>query len=40
MWDMLQGGRLLANVSNHHKAITCMNFNHDYTRVLSGSLDG
>lgn len=40
VWDMLQGGRLLANISNHHKSITCMCLSHDYTRLLTGSLDG
>uniref|UniRef100_F7BQ53 U3 small nucleolar RNA-associated protein 15 homolog n=2 Tax=Ciona intestinalis TaxID=7719 RepID=F7BQ53_CIOIN len=39
VWDALQGGKLLTTVSNHHKTITCMTFNHDCTRLLSGSLD-
>ncbi|CAK8693862.1 unnamed protein product [Clavelina lepadiformis] len=39
VWDVLQGGRLLATVSHHHKTITCLRFNHDCTRILSGSLD-
>ena len=39
VWDILQGGKHLATVSHHHKTITCMCFNHDCTRLMSGSLD-
>nr|CAB3267575.1 U3 small nucleolar RNA-associated protein 15 homolog [Phallusia mammillata] len=39
VWDVLSGGKLLATVSHHHKTVTCMTFNHDYTRLLSGGLD-
>jgi len=39
IWDVLQGGKLVGNISHHHKTITCMSFNHDMTRLLSGGLD-
>ncbi|XP_062509297.1 U3 small nucleolar RNA-associated protein 15 homolog [Corticium candelabrum] len=39
VWDVLQGGRILAAVSNHQKTITCLAFNSNYRRLLSGSLD-
>ncbi|XP_039251347.2 U3 small nucleolar RNA-associated protein 15 homolog [Styela clava] len=39
VWDILQGGKLLTSFSHHHKSITCMSFNHNCSKILSGSLD-
>ncbi|CAG9836855.1 unnamed protein product [Diabrotica balteata] len=39
IWDSLAGGRLLGNISQHHKTITCLQLASDNKRLLSGSLD-
>lgn len=39
IWDILQGGKLVATLSNHHKTITSMAFNHDSSRLLTAGLD-
>lgn len=39
VWDTLAGGKLLGNVSQHHKTITCLRLASDNKRLLSGSLD-
>lgn len=39
VWDILAGGRLLFNISNHQKNITTMCFDGSHTRLLSASLD-
>ena len=39
VWDILAGGKLHHQFSNHQKTITSLCFNGDYTRLLSGSLD-
>ncbi|CAF0890360.1 unnamed protein product [Didymodactylos carnosus] len=39
VWDLLGGGRLLANLSNHHKSILCTAFSSDQHYILSGGLD-
>lgn len=39
IWDSIAGGRLLGNISQHHKTITCMTLASDNKRLLSGSLD-
>lgn len=39
IWDVIGGGKLLGNISQHHKTITCMQLASDNKRLLSGSLD-
>jgi len=39
VWDLLGGGRLLASLSNHHKAILCTGFTSEQNYILSGGLD-
>lgn len=39
VWDLLGGGRLLASLSNHHKAILCTGFTSEQNYLLSGGLD-
>jgi U3 small nucleolar RNA-associated protein 15 len=39
IWDLLAGGRLLHSFSNHQKAITCLAFDGEGKRLLSGSID-
>ncbi|XP_002167466.1 U3 small nucleolar RNA-associated protein 15 homolog isoform X1 [Hydra vulgaris] len=39
VWDIIAGGKLYHQFSNHQKTITSLCFNGDYTRLLSGSLD-
>jgi len=39
VWDALAGGRLLAKLCQHHKAVTCLHLASDGRRLLSGSLD-
>ncbi|CAH1797851.1 unnamed protein product [Owenia fusiformis] len=39
VWDVLAGGRLVANLSNHHKTVTCMCFGSNHQRLFTGSLD-
>lgn len=39
IWDTFAGGKLLGNISQHHKTITCIHLAQDGKRLLSGSLD-
>ncbi|KAJ3054425.1 snoRNA-binding rRNA-processing protein [Rhizophlyctis rosea] len=39
IWDLLGGGRVLQTLSNHQKTITCMAFDGNASRLLTGSLD-
>jgi len=39
VWDILAGGKLFHQFSNHQKTITSLRFDHDCRRLLSGSLD-
>jgi len=39
VWDILGGGRVLHQFSNHQKTITCLAMDGQHTRLLSGSLD-
>lgn len=39
VWDAFAGGKLLANISQHHKTITCLHLASNNRRLLSGSLD-
>lgn len=39
VWDLLGGGRLLASLSNHHKAILCTGFTSEQNYLMSGGLD-
>ena len=39
IWDLLSGGRVLQTLSNHQKTITCMAFDGNASRLLTGSLD-
>lgn len=39
IWDTFGGGKLLGNISQHHKTITCLHLAQDGKRLLSGSLD-
>lgn len=39
IWDSLTGGKLLANISQHHKTVTCVRLASDNKRLLSASLD-
>uniref|UniRef100_A0A1B0F0L7 U3 small nucleolar RNA-associated protein 15 homolog n=1 Tax=Phlebotomus papatasi TaxID=29031 RepID=A0A1B0F0L7_PHLPP len=39
VWDAMSGGKLLANVTQHHKTITCLKLANNGRRLLSGSLD-
>ncbi|KAJ3043222.1 snoRNA-binding rRNA-processing protein [Rhizophlyctis rosea] len=39
IWDLLGGGRLLYTLSNHQKTITCMAFDGNASRLLTGSQD-
>lgn len=38
-WDAFNGGKLLANFSQHHKTITCMRLASNNKRLMTGSLD-
>ena len=40
VWDILNGGKLLNEFSNHQKTITSMMLDGTETRLLSGGLDG
>ncbi|KAG8909249.1 hypothetical protein FRC00_010451, partial [Tulasnella sp. 408] len=39
IWDLVAGGRCLRALSNHQKTITCMTFNGNASRLLTGGLD-
>ncbi|XP_055638713.1 U3 small nucleolar RNA-associated protein 15 homolog [Toxorhynchites rutilus septentrionalis] len=39
VYDALAGGRKIAQLSQHHKAVTCLQLASDGKRLLSGSLD-
>ncbi|ETN58612.1 U3 small nucleolar RNA-associated protein 15 [Anopheles darlingi] len=39
VYDALAGGRKLAQLSQHHKTVTCLQLANDGKRLLSGSLD-
>ena len=39
IWDLVAGGRCVRAMSNHQKTITCMAFNADHSRLLTGGLD-
>lgn len=39
VWDLLGGGRVLAQVRNHQKAVTALALDPDGTRILSGGVD-
>lgn len=39
VWDLVAGGRCLRALSNHQKTITCMTFNGNASRLLTGGLD-
>uniref|UniRef100_A0A182K288 U3 small nucleolar RNA-associated protein 15 homolog n=1 Tax=Anopheles christyi TaxID=43041 RepID=A0A182K288_9DIPT len=39
VYDALAGGRLLAQLSQHHKTVTCLQLASDGKRLFSGSLD-
>lgn len=39
VWDIFNGGKLLANISQHHKTVTTLLLASNNTRLLSASLD-
>jgi U3 small nucleolar RNA-associated protein 15 len=39
IWDILQGGKLIASLSPHQKTITTMVLDHEKAHLLTGSLD-
>ncbi|KAJ8984640.1 hypothetical protein NQ317_009868 [Molorchus minor] len=39
IWDSIAGGKLLGNISQHHKTITCLRLASENKRLLSSSLD-
>ena len=39
VWDLLAGGRLIAETANHQKTITSLCFSSDCSQILAGSLD-
>ena len=39
IWDAFAGGKLLAQLSQHHKTVTCLALGSNGKRLLSGSLD-
>lgn len=39
VWDTVAGGRLLANLENHHKTVTSLCYSSSYQRLVSASLD-
>jgi U3 small nucleolar RNA-associated protein 15 len=39
VFDILSGGRMVNQVSNHQKTITCLSFDYSGSRLLTGSLD-
>ncbi len=40
VWDLLGGGKLLNEFSNHQKTITCITLDGTGSRVISAGLDG
>ncbi len=40
VWDILNGGKLLNEISNHQKTITSLLLDGTKTRILSAGLDG
>lgn len=39
LWDILNGGKLITKISQHHKTVTCLRMTSDGRRLLSGGLD-
>lgn len=39
VWDIFNGGKLLANISQHHKTVTTLRLASNNSRLLSASLD-
>ena len=39
VWDVLQGGKLMRTLVNHHKTVTSMAFNYNHKFLLSAGLD-
>lgn len=39
IWDILSGGKLLKTVSHHQKTITCIKYDNERKRILTGGLD-
>lgn len=39
MWDAFTSGKLMANVSHHHKTVTCLRLASNGRRFMSASLD-
>ncbi|CAG9790945.1 unnamed protein product [Diatraea saccharalis] len=39
VWDIFNGGKLLANISQHHKTVTCLRLASNNSRLMSASLD-
>lgn len=39
VWDIFNGGKLLANISSHHKTVTSLCLASNNSRLMSGSLD-
>jgi U3 small nucleolar RNA-associated protein 15 len=39
VWDIVAGGRCTRALSNHQKTVTCLTFNANADRLLSGGLD-
>ncbi|GBP34413.1 U3 small nucleolar RNA-associated protein 15 homolog [Eumeta japonica] len=39
VWDILNGGKLLANISQHHKTVTTLRLASNNSRLMSASLD-
>ena len=39
VWDSLAGGKLLTELTNHHKTVMSLTFAQDYTQFLTAGLD-
>ncbi|CAK1580970.1 unnamed protein product [Parnassius mnemosyne] len=39
VWDIFNGGKLLANISQHHKTVTTLRLSSNSSRLMSASLD-
>ncbi|XP_038222054.1 U3 small nucleolar RNA-associated protein 15 homolog [Zerene cesonia] len=39
VWDIFNGGKLLANISQHHKTVTSLRLANNNSRLMSASLD-
>ncbi|KPI98394.1 U3 small nucleolar RNA-associated protein 15-like [Papilio xuthus] len=39
VWDIFNGGKLLANISQHHKTVTTLRLSSNASRLMSASLD-